>query len=271
MRSWIQWINGTHPSGSEKRLIIMPGRLGGLSAVLFSFILMTNHASAAPQDFQSGAGQVTLLELYTSEGCSSCPPAEAWLSRLKDSPDLWKSVVPVAFHVDYWDYLGWPDPWATKAFSDRQRAYAGAWGSDDIYTPGVVRNGREWKEWRGNNAPSEQAAAKPGVLHATSADGSEWKITFTPAEGVTGDFEVHAALLGSAMHSNVKAGENSGRQLVHDFVALALINAVMQKHEAVIKFSGDRSKDSGKLAVAIWVTHAGQIIPVQATGGWLSE
>src|SRR5690348_8781739 len=71
--------------------------------------------------FESGDTQTPLLELYTSEGCSSCPPAEAWLSQLKKSPKLWKDFVPVSFHVDYWDYLGWKDPFAMKAYSRRQQ------------------------------------------------------------------------------------------------------------------------------------------------------
>lgn len=231
---------------------------------------MSSHAFAASQDFQSGPAQVTLLELYTSEGCSSCPPAEAWLSKLKDSPGLWKSVVPVAFHVDYWDHLGWRDPWSSKAYSDRQRAYAFSWGSDQIYTPEFVRDGREWQDWRGSNAPA-QSAAKPGELRATSADGIEWKITFTPADGAAGDYEVHAALLGIDMKSDVKAGENGGRHLVHDFVALSVSDVPLQKNAAVVKLSSTPPKDSGKLAVAIWVTRVGQLTPVQATGGWLAE
>src|SRR6266704_4718971 len=77
--------------------------------------------------FQSSGKQTALIELYTSEGCSSCPPAETWLSRLKESPGLWKDFVPLAFHVDYWDYLGWRAPWASKSFSDRQRAYTKQW------------------------------------------------------------------------------------------------------------------------------------------------
>src|SRR5881394_2772067 len=77
--------------------------------------------------FQSSGEQVALLELYTSEGCSSCPPAETWLSRLKESPKLWKDFVPVAFHVDYWDYLGWKDPFAAKVYTERQHEYASLW------------------------------------------------------------------------------------------------------------------------------------------------
>ncbi len=263
-----------HPSAGEDRTIDMR-RLAKMAVAMLPAILAGAEAQGAPQDFQSAAGQVTLLELYTSEGCSSCPPAEAWLGGLKDSSGWWKNIVPVAFHVDYWDYLGWHDPWATKAFSERQRAYAVAWGTGQIYTPGFVRNGREWKEWGASGDPSEHSATQPGVLRAASTDGREWKITFTPGEGCTCDFEVHAALLGSAMRSNVKAGENSGRQLVHDFVALMLVQSPMQKdgekREASVKFAGDPPKDPGKTAVAIWVTHAGEIVPLQATGGWLGQ
>ncbi len=238
-------------------------------------ITAAGNASAGPHEFQSGAQQVTFLELYTSEGCSSCPAAEAWLSRMKDSPELWKSVVPVAFHVDYWDNLGWKDSLASRAFTDRQRAYATLWNSSVVYTPAFVRNGREWRQWGGNDAPSDHPPGKPGVLDAASVDGREWKITFNPGEGLNGDFEVHVALLASGMRSNVRGGENGGKQLVHDFAALAVMDGQMQKHDnkrlALIKFSDDQFKTSGKLAVAVWVTQAGEIVPVQATGGWLSE
>src|SRR5437867_10582189 len=85
--------------------------------------------AAAPISFQSQQNRTALLELYTSEGCSSCPPAEAWLSKLKDAPGLWRDFVPIAFHVDYWDSLGWKDPFAIKAYSERQRDYAASWRS----------------------------------------------------------------------------------------------------------------------------------------------
>src|SRR6059036_3501 len=95
-------------------------------------------ASAAETTFEVGPQRAQLLELYTSEGCSSCPPAEAWLSKLKDAPGLWRDFVPIAFHVDYWDSLGWKDPFAIKAYSERQRDYAASWRSRSVYTPGFV-------------------------------------------------------------------------------------------------------------------------------------
>src|SRR5210317_1284191 len=96
-------------------------------------------------NFSSGDRRVTLLELYTSQGCSSCPPAESWLNRFTDDDRLWKQVVPVAFHVDYWDYLGWRDPYALPQYSDRQRRYRSKGKVSAVYTPGFVVNGGEWK------------------------------------------------------------------------------------------------------------------------------
>ena len=70
----------------------------------------TGHVfGSEPLVFESGEARTMLVELFTSEGCSSCPPADAWISQLKESPDLWKKIVPVAFHVDYWNNLGWRD------------------------------------------------------------------------------------------------------------------------------------------------------------------
>ena len=85
-----------------------------LHAALAGF---ATHASAASLQASSGEKRVTLVELYTSEGCSSCPPAEAWMNQLQDDPRLWREIVPVAFHVDYWDYIGWPDRFAVPAHS----------------------------------------------------------------------------------------------------------------------------------------------------------
>ena len=98
--------------------------------------------------YDRGVEPVALIELFTSEGCSGCPAADEWLGALAGEPGLWREVVPVAFHVDYWDHLGWVDPFATQWNSERQRRYSRAWGKDVIYTPGFVLNGSEWRTWR---------------------------------------------------------------------------------------------------------------------------
>jgi hypothetical protein len=155
-----------------------------LSAI---FVAAVN-AQNAPLTFQSSGKQTALIELYTSEGCSSCPPAETWLSRLKESPGLWKDFVPLAFHVDYWDYLGWRDPWANKSFSDRQRAYAKQWRSESIYTPGFVLNGKEWRDWSALKDGPKSAGVNAGVLTVTSSDTNHWQVSFAPANASSADY-----------------------------------------------------------------------------------
>jgi hypothetical protein len=108
--------------------------------------------TAETTTFESGETQTSLIELFTSEGCSSCPPAEKWLSAFNSNPDLWKKVVPVAFHVDYWNHLGWCDRFSKPEFTLRQQQYAAGWGGDSVYTPGFVVNGREWRDWFSGNA-----------------------------------------------------------------------------------------------------------------------
>ena len=232
-------------------------------------------AHAAPIHFQSCERQVALVELYTSEGCSSCPPAESWLSRLKEKPGLWSDFVPVAFHVDYWDYLGWRDKWSRKEYSDRQRDYAGAWGSENIYTPEFVLNGREWHNWfelRGAPGVSE---AKTGILKVSSEDTNHWQVNFIPTEAGNQAFEVTAALLVSGLGSEVKAGENTGRHLQHDFAVLKLIKQPLTGNDkgfqGVFTMAAGQNAPGGRLALAVWATRSGGLEPVQAVGGWLAS
>lgn len=123
-------------------------------------LAMTSLAAAGEITIESPATRVHLVELFTSEGCSSCPPADDWLRGLKTERGLWREFVPVAFHVDYWDNLGWPDRLASPRFTERQRAYAAAWRANTVYTPGFVLDGREW---RGRTVPA--ATAEIGRAH----------------------------------------------------------------------------------------------------------
>jgi hypothetical protein len=237
--------------------------------------LATSLVAAEPIQFQSATNHASLLELYTSEGCSSCPPAEAWLSRLKEHPKLWKDFVPVAFHVDYWDFLGWKDPFASREFSERQRDYAAGWKSRSVYTPGFALNGAEWRGWF-NREELPRASREPGgTLTLRSEDGERWLLHFEPAtpSGLAA-VEFHAALLNSGLSSDVKAGENRGRKLQHDFVVLTLAKATakrsgdsFQAELSLIATSGITPK---RLAVAAWVTPPNRMQPFQAVGGWIS-
>jgi hypothetical protein len=219
--------------------------------------------------FQSGETQNSLIELFTSEGCSSCPPAEKWMSRLKSNPDLWKKIVPVAFHVDYWDHLGWRDRFAKPEFTSRQQRYAAAWGGDSVYTPGFVINGKEWRSWFGGN-PTPTESTKVGVLRVSLGADGKLSASFVPETTQPRPLALNVALLGNERESDVKRGENSGRKLRHDFVVLNLIKIDMTKEADRWMGSADLSKPSGADkpgALAVWITENGT--PIQATGGWL--
>jgi hypothetical protein len=97
--------------------------------------------------YESSSRQTALLELYTSEGCSSCPPTDRWMSALENEPGLWNEFIPIALHVDYWDYIGWKDRFVSLEYSARQRQYAQEQSLKTVYTPGFVYNGNEWRNW----------------------------------------------------------------------------------------------------------------------------
>ena len=231
--------------------------------------------AAEPVQFKSTEKRAALVELFTSEGCSSCPPADAWLSKLEDSPALWREVVPVAYHVTYWDYLGWKDGLAQKEFTERQRAYAKAWRSDTVYTPGVVLNGNEWRDWRDRDPAKSQDQTQTGVLEMASADRKHWQIKFQPAGTASARYEATVVLLGIGISSDVKAGENRGRKLGHDFVTLKLKQVTLSPKDgaltAEIELSDEVKLRAERLAVAVWVSKSGTLEPLQATGGWLPK
>ena len=236
----------------------------------FSLLLAMTSVKADALRLTSGAQRTALLELYTSEGCSSCPPAESQLSHLKDSPGLWKQFVPIAYHVDYWNRLGWPDRYSSAAWTARQQRYASLWRSDSVYTPAFVLNGEEMRGGVGEVPASDKAA---GVLSATSADGKTWKIDFEPAAKSPAEWEVHVAQLGAGITSHIGGGENGGRTLAHDFVVLAQQDAPLAAHDGHASASltiATPSQTAPRRALAVWVTRRGELAAAQATGGWLA-
>ena len=227
-------------------------------------------AASEPLRFESGNRRVDLLELYTSEGCSSCPPADAWLSKLVDDERLWREVVPVAFHVDYWDYLGWKDPFASAKNSDRQRRYAASWREGSVYTPGFVLNGEEWRGFFSRHGLPDVDGKSAGELSA-HVDESNVTIDFAPSED-HGDLVVHVALLGFGIEQPISRGENAGRTLVHDFVALDHRTIDMEAgcKSVVTELRQPDGVNAERFAVAAWVTKRNTVTSLQAVGGWLS-
>ena len=230
-------------------------------------------ALAEPVHFASGTSRVALIELYTSEGCSSCPPADQWLASQADKPGLWKDFVPVEFHVNYWDDLGWKDRLSTRGFTAREYAYSSAWGSSNVYTPCFVRNGAEWRPLWGDATPP---AGPSGALSLEVAEGGACRVAFIPAGGAgKGDYQLHVALLGGGISSKVTAGENGGRTLAHEFVVVGLAEGDLSRDASGAALRGSVAlpkpivPDAKRRAVAAWVTRKGEIEPIQATGGWL--
>jgi hypothetical protein len=238
-------------------------RLAGIFCLLLAPALI---GRGAPQIFSSGANRTHLIELFSSEGCSSCPPAEAWLNGLRDESGLWRDFVPVAFHVDYWDRLGWVDRLATREFTARQYAYADQWGANTVYTPGFVLDGHDWRERSGRKPPRSGDTA--GILKVELSAGLA-RVTFQPAVLAREAFEVHLALLGGGIISPVKAGENRGETLQHEFVVLALVTHQLVSGVAELTLPEFPATRVRRRALAVWVTRSRSLEPLQATGGWL--
>ncbi len=223
----------------------------------------------AETTFSSGEDRVALVELFTSEGCSSCPPADRWLSKLRINPGLWKKFVPIGWHVDYWDGLGWSDPFSKKQFTLRQRAYARVWRETVVYTPAVVLDGKPWPRWRRGAVPVSDGK-KVGVLEATISEEGVLKAGFKPVNRERKPLSLTAAILVSGVSSKVRSGENRGRNLRHDFTVLESRSVGLVEGQGTIRLKLSRG-ERGRLAVAAWVTEANSQVPIQATKGWIGE
>src|SRR5256886_9023522 len=160
------------------------------AAVILLAMAAAISARAGETVLESKPARAHLIELYTSEGCSSCLPAEEWMNGLKNQPRLWQDIVPVAFHVDYWDHLGWRDPFASKIWTERQADYSARWKKESVYTPAFVLDGKEWQAGKLPDASTET----PGVLKI-AIDGERVTAAFQASPGSTGPSDVHVARL----------------------------------------------------------------------------
>ena len=226
-------------------------------------------AQAAQCSASSPDTTVALVELYTSEGCDSCPPADRWLSSLGAKGYAPDRVVPVSLHVDYWDYIGWKDPYARQAHSNRQRKMAKLARAAMVYTPQVLLQGQDFRQW--GTTAFEQAVAKINARPAKAR--ISLLLDTRPREAF--EVEVRAEVLGAApqadaalyvgayenkLVSEVKAGENRGRTLPHDYVVLqwagplefkggkllerqrlALLPKAVKAHSGVVAFVQNRA------------------------------
>jgi hypothetical protein len=189
-----------------------------------------------------------LVELYTSEGCSSCPPADAWLRRAPREAD----AAALEFHVDYWDSLGWRDRFADPRFTRRQEAQAARDGGNGVYTPQVVLDGHSWSGWSRSGWPAT-APATPAAMRLAVSGGPTLhvRIDTTIEDADAAAFRNYVAVTEDGLASDVRAGENRGSVLRHDHVVrafagplplsaeteIALPKDVDRAHAAVVAFA----------------------------------
>lgn len=185
----------------------MTRRVPGLFLALAANIVVTGAALAETLHIQPKA----VVELFTSQGCASCPPADALLTALADRED----VVALAYHVDYWDYVGWKDTFAQEAYSDRQRAYAKSWGSSRIYTPQMVVNGaRPVVGSRRNEVQQAVGRANLPLAMDLSLTGDLLKISL-PAKAELSDAVIWLVTYMNRADVKIDSGENAGKTMVY--------------------------------------------------------
>lgn len=191
--------------------------LATLAAALLTLLAATavQAQAAGTCSARSGPSVAPVVELYTSEGCSSCPPADAWLSSLKADP----GVVALAFHVDYWDRLGWKDRFASAAYTQRQAQSQRSSGARFSYTPQVIVDGADRPAWSRASLPSS-AKGRPAasVDVSLSRDGNRFSASVAAAPGAPARLAAYWAVTEQGHVSQVKAGENDGATLKHDHV-----------------------------------------------------
>jgi len=219
--------------------------------------------------FHNDRYNTTIIELFTSQGCSSCPPAEKWLGEFKDDDRLWQTLFPIAFHVDYWDYIGWKDLYAKPAFTQRQKQYKAEKALSSIYTPGFVVNGNEWRGWFGlfsdKKLPETRTHGELTVSFSDNSVKAKYQNDSLSAEGLT----LNVAILATGIKTQVNEGENAGRLLPQDFTVLHLQSKKSAGGYWTMSLSEVSIPENSRPALVTWVNKEGSLQPLQVTGGWL--
>lgn len=229
---------------------------------LFAFMLigllsvcnMSLADEVEPSNAESSDSGFAVVELFTSQGCSSCPPADRVLSKLAKSIGDDQSVFLLSFHVDYWNRLGWDDPYSLAQSTSRQREYAHAWSSRRVYTPQMVVNGT-W-EFNGGSEQKARLAIKEGLAGKAAArirlrpqvdaNGAATKIGFQ-IDGAVEDHRLNVALVSPEAGNEVPRGENRGRTLQHVNVVRSFESQRLNQNSGQIELSipTDFDRDSG--------------------------
>jgi hypothetical protein len=204
----------------------------------------------APRGGSGESGRIAIVELFTSQGCSSCPPADRLLSRLARDAKYRGKVIPLAFHVDYWNHIGWTDPYSSRRWSERQQAYARTFHSNRIYTPQAIVNGRSQCVGsqeaavleRIDNALDKEPAGRVSLaLDPPTPDGHlkvKVRAKLAKAAG-QGNLDLWVAIYESGLATAVEAGENASRTLRNDRVVRRFEKALSLPAAAGSERSGE--------------------------------
>ena len=236
---------------------------------LFLLLALSGHIwlgvlhAAEPQQLamQSAPHTVALLEVYTSEGCNSCPPVDDWVSSITERGFRSEQMIPLAFHVDYWDYLGWPDRFAQAAFSQRQRAIAAHRGSRTVYTPQLVLQGQDFHSRSSFRQAVRQinrvkARADIALQVTPRAKALAVEVQATVTEPVAPQHAVmYVALYENNLSTAVTAGENRGHTLHHNFVVRQWVGPLAPDSQGTMRMQQElflerdwKSQDMGLVA-----------------------
>ena len=229
-------------------------------------------ARAQGQDAAGAVATPVVLELFTSLGCSSCPPAEELLSRLGQDAEMGPTVIPLAYHVDYWDRLGWRDPFSNAAWTARQEGYARALKVDNgPYTPQLVVNGEaqvngtDGRRILGSIEAARRRPPPAAVTVSARLEGAGKPALAIEAsvemlqEVEAGKLELRVALFENGLVTDVKGGENGGRKLATDFVVRRLETAFSiepvkgARRAAQLRMGLDRGWKTGNVGVAAFL------------------
>lgn len=237
------------------------------TALVLSVSLIAGSVQAAETNAElctatSGKTANALLELYTSEGCSSCPPADEWIARIRTSKLYPDRVVPLALHVDYWNYLGWEDPYSDRRYTQRQYSVARLHRSRTVYTPQLLLNGKEFLRWRHQGMTAVESAimtpARADLTLTLEREGNVLNIIVkarTTERGAGSDLFI--VLYENNLTNHVRAGENVGRTLRHDFVARRWLGPMPLSNDGTAhvtqRLEFDRTWKANDLGVAAFV------------------
>ncbi|MFM0337623.1 DUF1223 domain-containing protein [Paraburkholderia fungorum] len=253
------------------RAIALALSLAALSASGLATAATATTATTAICASHSPSHRVALVELYSSEGCNSCPPADNWLGQWKSSGAA-QSIVPLALHVDYWNSLGWTDRFSQHRFTERQQTLTDLAGGHTIYTPEIFVSGRELRDWsqrdsfqsRIGKVVAEPAQANVALELTPQAKGAfNVDAQFTSkAAATTGQLSAYVAVYQNALNSQVRAGENSGATLHHERVVRQWIGPVplvaghVQIHRDIRIDDADANAPAGDFGVVAFVENA---------------